>query len=245
MQSKVLTCVVLLVVICSSLAFMARPLRALALEAQIYERRLHTSSSTALEAKKKGGATGSPAVKSTAVKSTVGTVAAKGKPGEIRVKLLEDVKKIGKKSEVVFVSSAIFMNVLAPQRKAVRVNDEENASNVQAALEKVKELKAAAKEMGEEMSKLTSQKITRKVGKEGALFGVVANKHIIDHLTAWRALPDKSMVIEICELSTDGSLGSCLENVEIKRAGRYVARVRLNSEVEPAEFNFEVCEDTA
>jgi len=197
--------------------------------------------SFALEAKKKG----SPAAQAapTAIKSTVGTVAAKGKNGEIRVKLLEDMKKVGKKNEVVFVSSAIFMNVLAPQKKAIRVNDDENASNMAAALDKVKELKAKAKELGEEMSKLTGQKISRKVGKEGALFGVVANKHIIEHLSAWKSLPDKSMVIEICEVSEDGSKGSCLDGVEIKKSGAYQAKVRLNNDIEPANFHFEVGSD--
>jgi large subunit ribosomal protein L9 len=179
------------------------------------------------------------------VKTTVGTTAVKGKKGDIRVRLNEEVKGVGRRNEVVFVSGAMFNNVLSPRKKAVRVSDDENAANIQKALEDAKQAEEEAIEILQQIQSLEGEVIERNVGPDGSLFGVVAGKHVLDHLKGClgRDLPAKCEVKAIVRCTGGGAEGKEEEdcpNVEAKREGNYVASVMLNEKSPLAKFKFQV-----
>ena len=202
--------------------------------------RPHTSA--LLHAKKKAGRAGSTNASggSPIVKTTVGTTAVKGKKGDIRVKLNVDVKNVGRKGEVVFVSGAMFNNVLGPQKKASRVSDEENAQNIEKALEDAKIAEEQAKILKVKIEAMQGEVMERNVGPDGSLFGVVAAKHIIEHLKAKVDLPKKSTVTEICEVDDSGNVVDTCRGLETKKKGAYIARVMLNEKVDSANFRFSI-----
>lgn len=173
------------------------------------------------------------------VSTKVGTTTSKGKKGDIRVRLNEDVKNVGKKNEVLFVSGAMFNNVLGPQKKAIRVTDEENAANIAKNLEDTKAAEDAAEVMKTKIEGMNDAVIERNVGPDGTLFGVVTGKHILEHLKAAKIdVPPKAEVKKICILDESGSIGECLDGVEAKKSGNYIAKVKLNEKVALASFRF-------
>ena len=202
-----------------------------------------TSSSSVLLLAKKKKASSSPSHSNgikTPVTAKVGTTTAKGKKGDIRVKLLLDVKNVGKKGEVLFVSGAMFNNVLGPQKKATRVSDEENAANIASAIEGAKQAEETAALMKKKIESINDAVIERNVGPDGSLFGVVAGKHILEHLkTANKIeLPSRAEVKEICTISESGSVEGCLESIEAKKAGSFIAKLKLNDKVPLASYAF-------
>ena len=174
------------------------------------------------------------------VTTKVGTTIAKGKKGDIRVRLNMDVKNVGKKGEVLFVSGAMFNNILGPQKKATRVSDEENAANIASAIEDAKQAEEAAAKMRTNIESIKDAVIERNVGPDGSLFGVVAAKHIIDHLKTVNKidLPSKAEVKEICTVSEIGTVEGGLDGIEAKRAGSFVAKIKLNDKVPLASYAF-------
>lgn len=192
-----------------------------------------------LAAKKKGGST-SPSG-GASVKATVGT-AAKGKPGDIRVKLNIDVKNVGKKNEVVFVSASMFNNLLGPQKKASRVSDADNADNIMKAEEEAKKAFEKAEELKGKIEALKEQIIERNIGPDGTLFGVVAGKHVLEHLTksAKLDIPAKATVKEMLAIDASGAVIETCAGAETKRGGTFIARVQLNEKVDLAAFGFSV-----
>ena len=199
------------------------------------------TSSFILRAKKKSGAAKASGGGTPAVKATVGTTSAKGKKGDIRVRLNMDVKNVGRKGEVVFVSGAMFNNVLGPQKKASRVSDEENAQNIEKALENAAAAVEAAKQLKDKIEAMTGDVIERNIGPDGSLFGVVAAKHVLEHLKDSKVeLPVKATVKEMCEVDDSGAVVETCGGVETKKKGSYIARIQLNEKVDPATFAFSV-----
>ena len=174
------------------------------------------------------------------VTAKVGTTTAKGKKGDIRVRLNMDVKNVGKKGEVLFVSGAMFNNVLGPQKKATRVSDEENAANIASAIEDAKQAEETAVLIKTNIESIKDAVIERNVGPDGSLFGVVAGKHILDNLktSSKIELPSKSEVKEICTVSDSGTVEGCLDGIEAKRAGSFIAKIKLNDKVPLASYAF-------
>lgn len=100
----------------------------------------------------------------------------------MKVILLEDVKTVGKKGEIVDVSDSYARNVLLRQKKGVEANgrsmndlklQKANEEKIAAEnLEKAKELAAQIQEM--------SITLKVKVGEGGKLFGAISSKEIAE-----------------------------------------------------------------
>lgn len=100
----------------------------------------------------------------------------------MKVILLEDVKKVGKKGEIVEVSDAYARNVLLRQKSAVEATGV-NLNTLK--LQKANEEKVAAENLAD--AKALKEKIEKttvvlklKAGEGGKLFGAVSGKEIAD-----------------------------------------------------------------
>ncbi len=100
----------------------------------------------------------------------------------MKVILLQDVKSLGKKGEVVNVSDGYARNMLLPKKLGV-IADAKNMNDLK--LQKAHEEKIAAenlqaaKDLAEVISKCTVE-IKLKVGEGGRVFGSVSAKEITD-----------------------------------------------------------------
>ena len=100
----------------------------------------------------------------------------------MKVILLEDVKSLGKKDEIVNVSDGYARNMLLPKKLAVEANVK-NVNDLK--LKKANEEKVA-KEVLEEAERLAKDLETKevicnvKVGANGKIFGSVSSKEIAD-----------------------------------------------------------------
>ncbi len=100
----------------------------------------------------------------------------------MKVILLEDVKKVGKKGSIVDVSDGYGANFLIPRKLAVlatktsleikKTQDDNKAKEEEIKKEKAIELKDKIKDLVVELKAGT--------GKEGKLFGAVSSKEIVD-----------------------------------------------------------------
>ena len=100
----------------------------------------------------------------------------------MKVILLEDVKKVGKKGSIVDVSDGYGANFLIPRKLAVlatktsleikKTQDDNKAKEEEIKKEKAIELKDKIKNLVVELKAGT--------GKEGKLFGAVSSKEIVD-----------------------------------------------------------------
>ncbi|AGN24879.1 50S ribosomal protein L9 [Erysipelothrix rhusiopathiae SY1027] len=98
--------------------------------------------------------------------------------------LLKDVKKVGKKNDIVEVADGYARNFLLPNKLAVMASDQsreildhqkqEHAAEVQAEIEK-------AKLLAKELEKITLE-FKVKVGEGGRVFGSVSTKQVEDAL---------------------------------------------------------------
>ena len=89
---------------------------------------------------------------------------------------------------------------------------------------------------------LTGQVIERNIGPDGTLFGVVAGKHVLEHLTKSVKLdvPAKAVVKEMVSVDANGTVIETCTGGETKKGGSFIARVQLNDKVDPASFSFRV-----
>lgn len=145
----------------------------------------------------------------------------------MKVILLQDVKKVGKKGDVLNVAEGYARNFLFPKSLAAEAN-QANMKNLQKQKsieshkkeEQLEEAKALAAKLNEAMVKIET-----KAGDEGRLFGSVTTKEIVDILaTQTKIKIDKRKVV--------------LQD-PIKTLGTYVVSVKLHPEVE-AEFRVQV-----
>ena len=98
----------------------------------------------------------------------------------MKVILLQDVKKLGKKGDILEINDGYARNYILPQKLGVEAN---NANKNDLKLQKNNEAKGAqeqldaAKALAEELStkKIT---VTMKAGENGRVFGSVASKEI-------------------------------------------------------------------
>ena len=100
----------------------------------------------------------------------------------MKVILLSDVKKVGKKGQIVDVSDGYGANYLIPNRLAVKATktsmDIKNKQDEDYALHH-EELKQEAIVLKDKIEKLTLE-IKTKVGKEGKMFGAISSKQIVE-----------------------------------------------------------------
>ena len=102
----------------------------------------------------------------------------------MKVILLEDVKKLGKKDEIIEVSSGYARNFLIPNKKAI-VADNVNLNKLEGKKSKESHIKALSLEHAKEIKKIIEKEtlvIKAKKGKDDRLFGTITNSEISKEL---------------------------------------------------------------
>lgn len=137
----------------------------------------------------------------------------------MKVILLEDIKGVGKKDQVINASDGYARNFLLPKKKAVEANAENmsklNAKNNSIAYKKELDLKEA-KVIAEKMKNIELI-IKVKAGENGKIFGGVTSKEIAEELK-------KAHNIEVDKKKI-------LLNENIKNLGRFSVDIKLNEGV--------------
>ena len=102
----------------------------------------------------------------------------------MKVILLEDVKKLGKKDEIIEVSSGYARNFLIPNKKAI-VADNVNLNKLEGKKSKESHIKELSLEHAKEIKKIIEKEtlvIKTKKGKDDRLFGTITNSEISKEL---------------------------------------------------------------
>lgn len=147
----------------------------------------------------------------------------------MRVILLQDVKALGKKGEVVNVNDGYARNFILPKKLGVEANGK-NLNDLK--LQKNNEAKVAqehldaAKKLAEEL-KAGKVVLTMKVGEGGRTFGSVSSKEIAEAVKEQMHLEIDKKKIQLKE--------------QIKTLGTHIVSVKLHPEV-TAELNVSVKE---
>ncbi|MFR7584661.1 MAG: 50S ribosomal protein L9 [Mediterraneibacter gnavus] len=147
----------------------------------------------------------------------------------MKVILLQDVKALGKKGEVVNVNDGYARNFILPKKLGVEANGK-NLNDLK--LQKNNEAKVAqehldaAKKLAEEL-KAGKVVLTMKVGEGGRTFGSVSSKEIAEAVKEQMHLEIDKKKIQLKE--------------QIKTLGTYIVFVKLHPEV-TAELNVSVKE---
>ena len=136
----------------------------------------------------------------------------------MKVILLQDVKKLGKKGDVINASDGYARNFLFPRKLAEEATDNNlhilNNKNENERIQKLAELEAAQKLAAELKGK--EVKITAKTGESGKLFGAITSKDVAELInTQYNVKVDKKKIV----MDT------------IKVAGGYEIEVKLYPEV--------------
>ena len=137
----------------------------------------------------------------------------------MEVILLEDVKNVGKKGEVVKVNDGFARNVLIKKKQGVEATSKNlndlklrKANDDKIAAENLE----AAKELGDKLEK-SQIKISIKVGKGGKSFGSVSSKEIADEVKS--------------QLSFDIDKKKVQLKDPIKNPGEYDVKIKLHPKV--------------
>ena len=144
-------------------------------------------------------------------------------------RLLQDVKALGKKGEVVNVNDGYARNFILPKKLGVEANGK-NLNDLK--LQKNNEAKVAqehldaAKKLAEEL-KAGKVVLTMKVGEGGRTFGSVSSKEIAEAVKEQMHLDIDKKKIQLKE--------------QIKTLGTHIVSVKLHPEV-TAELNVSVKE---
>lgn len=147
----------------------------------------------------------------------------------MKVILLQDVKALGKKGEVVNVNDGYARNFILPKELGVEANGK-NLNDLK--LQKNNEAKVAqehldaAKKLAEEL-KAGKVVLTMKVGEGGRTFGSVSSKEIAEAVKEQMHLDIDKKKIQLKE--------------QIKTLGTHIVSVKLHPEV-TAELNVSVKE---
>ena len=133
----------------------------------------------------------------------------------MKVILLENIKGIGKKDEIVNASDGYARNYLLPKKLAVEANNENmtKLNNKIDANKYKKDLeKKEAKELADKIEKITLT-IKVKAGENGKIFGGVTSKEISDNLKDQCNLQVDKKKIELKE--TIKTLGNFKINIKL------------------------------
>ena len=136
----------------------------------------------------------------------------------MQVILLQDVKKLGKKGDVINTSDGYARNYLFPRKLAQEATDSNlhilNNKKENERKQKLAELEAAQKLASELKDK--EIKITAKTGESGKLFGAITSKDVAELIkTQYKVVVDKKKIV--------------METIKV--AGGYTIKVKLYPEV--------------
>lgn len=140
----------------------------------------------------------------------------------MKVVLLEDVKSLGKKGDIVEVSEGYARNFIIPKKKGVEANQENlNTLKLQKANEEkiAKEKLEAAKELAAKLNE-ASVSLIIKGGKDGRTFGSVSSKEIEEAIKSQLGLEIDKKKLVIAE--------------PIKTFGNHEVKVKLHKDVTAA-----------
>lgn len=137
----------------------------------------------------------------------------------MKVILLEDVKKLGKKDEIIEVSSGYARNFLIPNKKAI-VADNVNLNKLEGKKSKESHLKELSLEHAKKIKEIIEKEVLviyAKKGKDDRLFGTITSSEIAKELKKKYDVDiDRKKII--------------VENA-IKMVGEYVVTIKLEQGV--------------
>lgn len=132
----------------------------------------------------------------------------------MKVVLLENVKNVGNKGDIVEVKDGYGRNFLIKNKKAVIGSDE----NIQAAnqakadeAQKIEEERKEAQQLAQELDQ-TEINIVERAGEDGKLFGSVTSKDIAERLEAEKGIKIDKRKIEL--------------NAPIRNVGRIEVKIK-------------------
>lgn len=147
----------------------------------------------------------------------------------MKVILLQDVKSLGKKDEIVEVSDGYARNFVLPKKVGVEANAKnlnelklKKAHEDKVAAEKLAEAKALAEKMKDE-----SITVSLKVGEGGKTFGSVSSKEIAEEMKK--------------QLGYDIDKKKIVLKDSIKSVGTHIVDIKLHTKV-TAQINVKVAE---
>lgn len=144
----------------------------------------------------------------------------------MKVILLEDIKGVGKKDEVINASDGYARNFLLPKNKAVEANNENMAKlksrNESKAFKKQTEIDQA-KEIAKKFERITVR-IKVKAGGNGKIFGGVTSKEISEALKNEHSIDvDKKKIILPETIKQIG-----MTNVDVKLYEGVMAKLKVD-----------------
>lgn len=146
----------------------------------------------------------------------------------MKVILLENVKGVGKKDDIINANDGYARNYLFPKKLAVEANNA-NMSSLKSKQDsnafKKQEEKKKAEEIKEKLSKL-NLKIKVKAGENGKIFGGVTAKEIAEQLEKQHKISIDKRKIELKE--TIKTLGTTI--VDVKLFEGVVGSLKVNVE---------------
>ena len=146
----------------------------------------------------------------------------------MKVILLEDVKSLGKKGQLVDVSDGYARNFLLPQNLATKAtagaiaNREKNLARIKAKQEK---LHQEALAVSEKLTSFGTIEIAAKAGESGKLFGTITTKRLAEEILAKTGVEVDRKEITL--------------NAPLNALGTFVMTIKLTSKVK-AEMNVNV-----
>ena len=144
----------------------------------------------------------------------------------MKVILLENIKGVGKKDEVINASDGYARNFLLPKRKAVEANTE-NMSKLKAKQDSNKYKKDMEKKEAQEIAEKLKNiilKITVKAGENGKIFGGVTSKEISEEIEKqYKIKIDKKKILLQETIKTLGMF-----NIEIRLYEGVIGKLKID-----------------
>lgn len=144
----------------------------------------------------------------------------------MKVILLEDIKGVGKKDEVINASDGYAKNFLFPKKLAIEANSGNmgRLKNKQDSMAHKRELeKEKAQEIAKKIDNITLI-LKVKAGENGKIFGGVTSKEIADNLKKeYQIEVDKKKIMLKDTIKTLGSF-----NIDIKLFDGVIAKLKLS-----------------